>query len=51
MPLAPAEFDFVRRVVAERAGIVLSSTQGYLVESKLNSVVQNSGLHSIEELS
>ncbi len=50
MPLAPAEFDFVRRVVAERAGIVLSSTQGYLVESKLNSVVQNSGLHSIEEL-
>ncbi len=50
MPLAPAEFDFVRRMVAERAGIVLSSTQGYLVESKLNAVVQTTGLHSIEEL-
>lgn len=50
MPLAPAEFDFVRRLVAKRAEIVLFSTQGYLIVSKLDAVVQTTGLQSIEEL-
>lgn len=50
MPLAASEIDFVRTLVAERSGIVLSSAQGYLVESKLKTVAQSTGLSSVEHL-
>lgn len=50
MTLATEEIDFVRQLVAQRSGNVLSSAQGYLVEAKLKSVAQGAGLETVQNL-
>jgi len=50
MPLATDEIDFVRNLVAERSGNVLSPSQGYLVEAKLKTLAQCTGMSSPEQL-
>jgi chemotaxis protein methyltransferase CheR len=50
MSITPAEFDFVRRLVYERAAIVLEPGKEYLAESRLLPVARESGLASLREL-
>jgi chemotaxis protein methyltransferase CheR len=47
--LSVADFDFVRGLVREQAGIVLDTRQ-YLVESRLTSLARREGFASSEEL-
>jgi chemotaxis protein methyltransferase CheR len=48
--LGAADFDVVRALVRERAGIVLEPGKEYLVESRLSSLVRSQGFASIAEL-
>ena len=50
MTLATKDLDYVRELVSDRSGNVISSSQGYLVEQKLNSVMLEVGMDSLEEL-
>jgi chemotaxis protein methyltransferase CheR len=49
MPVSQADFDYVRGLVKEQAGIVLD-TRRYLVESRLASLARKEGFASPEEL-
>ena len=44
------EFDFIRKVLQERAAIVLEPGKQYLVESRLTPLVRQLNLGSIGEL-
>lgn len=48
MPLAAADIEFLRGVVAERSGHVISSEQGYLFESRLRLLAEQEGHESVE---
>jgi chemotaxis protein methyltransferase CheR len=50
MPIAAADFDFVRNLVQGQAGIVLEPGKEYLVESRLQPLARNEGLETIEKL-
>ncbi len=50
MSLQVQDFDFVRKLVRERSGIVLDESKGYLVESRLAPVCRTLGYKSIGEL-
>ncbi|WP_437223589.1 CheR family methyltransferase [Planctomicrobium sp. SH661] len=50
MPLATANFDYLREVVARRSGNVVSVTQSYLVESRLQPMAESLGLANVEAL-
>lgn len=50
MALNPLDFDFLRRLVRDRSGIVLGEDKAYLLESRLSPVVREEGLGSIEQL-
>lgn len=45
--MSPEDFDYVRRLVFERAAIVLDSDKGYLVTSRLVPVARDQGYDSI----
>lgn len=48
--MTPQEFDFVREMLKERSGLVLSEDKRYLVESRLEPVAKQTGLNSLSEL-
>jgi chemotaxis protein methyltransferase CheR len=50
MAINPADFDFVRTLAREDAGLVLEPGKEYLVESRLQPIARQEGLTSIEEL-
>jgi chemotaxis protein methyltransferase CheR len=48
--VTPVEYDFLRKLLKERSGLVLSSDKQYLVESRLLPIVRKTGLASLSEL-
>ena len=49
MGIAEVHFDYVRRLVLERAPISLDPGKGYLVESRLTPIAREQGLASVTE--
>ena len=50
MSVAPADFDYVRKMVRERSAIVLDDGKEYLVESRLTAVARREGIASVSDL-
>jgi len=48
--IPPEDLDFIRRLVRERSAIVIDPGKEYLVEARLNPLVEAEALGSIEEL-
>jgi chemotaxis protein methyltransferase CheR len=48
--VTPADFDFLRRLVKARSGLVLSADKHYLVESRLQPVAHRSGIDGLASL-
>jgi chemotaxis protein methyltransferase CheR len=48
--VTPQDFDYLRKVLRERSGLVLSAEKQYLAESRLLPVVRKHGLGSLAEL-
>ncbi len=44
------EYDFLRKLLRERSGLVLSDDKQYLVESRLLPLARKSGIASLSEL-
>jgi len=50
MPLATVEMDFLKQLIAQRSGNVISSNQDYLLESRLIPVARSIGLDNVHAL-
>ncbi|MCA9214466.1 MAG: protein-glutamate O-methyltransferase CheR [Planctomycetales bacterium] len=50
MPLAEADIDFLRGIVADGSGHVISRDQGYLFETRLQSLAQREGHETVDQL-
>ena len=50
MPLATMEIDFLKQLISQRSGNVISSNQGYLLESRLLPVAKSVGLDNVHAL-
>jgi chemotaxis protein methyltransferase CheR len=48
--VTPLDYDFLRRLVKERSGLVLSADKQYLVESRLLPVARRAGVAGLSEL-
>ncbi len=48
--MTPLDYDYLRKLLKERSGLVLSADKQYLVESRLTPLVRKAGLASIGEL-
>jgi chemotaxis protein methyltransferase CheR len=48
--VTPIEYDYLRKLLKERSGLVLSSDKQYLVESRLLPIARKTGLASLGEL-
>ena len=48
--VTPADYDYLRKLLKERSGLVLSADKQYLVESRLLPVAHRSGIDSLAEL-
>jgi chemotaxis protein methyltransferase CheR len=48
--VTPADYDYLRRLVKERSGLVLSADKQYLVESRLQPVAFKSGIDGLSSL-
>ena len=48
--MTPLDYDFLRKLVRERSGLVLSADKQYLVESRLLPVARKAGLAGLSEL-
>jgi chemotaxis protein methyltransferase CheR len=48
--VTPLEYDYLRRLLKERSGLVLSNDKQYLIESRLMPVVRRVGLGSLSDL-
>ena len=48
--MTPLDYDFLRKCLKERSGLVLSADKQYLVESRLLPVARRAGLGSLGEL-
>ncbi|RDV03229.1 CheR family methyltransferase [Undibacter mobilis] len=48
--MSPGDFDFLRRYLHERSGLVLNAEKQYLAESRLMPLVRKHGLASLGEL-
>ncbi len=48
--MTPLDYDFLRKCLKERSGLVLSADKQYLVESRLLPVARKAGLGSLGEL-
>jgi chemotaxis protein methyltransferase CheR len=48
--VTPLDYDFLRKLVKERSGLVLSADKQYLVESRLLPVARKAGLAGLSEL-
>ena len=42
--MTPLDYDFLRRVLKQRSGLVLSADKQYLVESRLLPIARKAGL-------
>ena len=50
MPITAPTFEYFRKLVEQRAGIVLEPGKEYLIESRLGQVARNQGFHTVDEL-
>lgn len=50
MNLTPHDFDYIRKIILDRAAIVLEPGKEYLVESRVIPLVKQEGLSAISEL-
>ena len=50
MPLATPEIDYLKHLIAERSGNIISSNQDYLLESRLTPVAKAAGLMDVQAL-
>jgi len=48
--MTPADYDYLRKLLKERSGLVLSADKRYLVESRLLPVAHRSGIATLAEL-
>ena len=48
--MTPLDYDFLRKLVKERSGLVLSADKQYLVESRLLPVARRAGLSGLSDL-
>jgi chemotaxis protein methyltransferase CheR len=48
--MTPADYDYLRRLLKERSGLVLSADKQYLVESRLLPVAHRAGLETLAQL-
>jgi chemotaxis protein methyltransferase CheR len=48
--MTPVEFDFLRKLLKNRSGLVLTGDKQYLVESRLMPIVRKAGLSRLGEL-
>jgi chemotaxis protein methyltransferase CheR len=48
--VTPNDYDFVRKLVKERSGLVLTADKQYLVESRLLPVARKAGLSALSDL-
>jgi chemotaxis protein methyltransferase CheR len=48
--VTPLDYDFVRKLVKERSGLVLAADKQYLVESRLLPVARKAGLAALSDL-
>lgn len=48
--MTPFDYDYLRRLLKERSGLVLSTDKEYLVESRLLPVARKRGISSLSEL-
>jgi chemotaxis protein methyltransferase CheR len=48
--MTPADYDYLRKLLKERSGLVLSADKQYLVESRLLPVAHRAGCESLAEL-
>jgi chemotaxis protein methyltransferase CheR len=48
--VTPLDYDYLRKLLKERSGLVLSADKQYLVESRLTPLVRKAGLASLGEL-
>jgi chemotaxis protein methyltransferase CheR len=48
--MTPADYDYLRKLLKERSGLVLSADKQYLVESRLQPVAHRAGLVSLADL-
>ena len=48
--MSPLDFDYLRKLLKERSGLMLSTDKQYLVESRLTPVARKAGLGSLADL-
>jgi chemotaxis protein methyltransferase CheR len=48
--MTPLEYDYLRRLLKERSGLVLADDKQYLVESRLMPIARRAGLGSLSDL-
>lgn len=48
--MTPSDYDFLRKLLKDRSGLVLSADKHYLVESRLLPVARKAGLSTLTEL-
>ncbi|MCX7296095.1 MAG: chemotaxis protein CheR, partial [Hyphomicrobiales bacterium] len=48
--MTPTDFDYLRKMLRERSGLVLSAEKQYLAESRLLPLVRRNGLATLDEL-
>jgi chemotaxis protein methyltransferase CheR len=48
--VTPLDYEYLRKLLKERSGLMLSADKQYLVESRLTPLVRKAGLASIGEL-
>jgi chemotaxis protein methyltransferase CheR len=48
--MTPQDFDYLRKLLCERSGLVLSAEKQYLVESRLLPVARKHGMNTLAEL-
>jgi chemotaxis protein methyltransferase CheR len=48
--MTPADYDYLRKLLKERSGLVLSADKQYLVESRLLPVAHRAGIETLAEL-
>ena len=48
--MTPSDYDYLRKLLRERSGLVLSADKHYLVESRLLPVARRAGLAGLAEL-
>ena len=50
MTLVASDIDYLRTIVSERSGNVVSANQGYLFEARLSPIAKSAGLKDVKEL-